>query len=167
MVADVLEPAVGDSYEFLRLSFDITFFFIVVVILLAIIQGLLQSHTPSLVPLLSFLRQGWSLMHLVSYVIRKMLLPWRCRYPPPSPCHKGATFSLLPHRPNVLSVDWATMNLITYPMALTSTSPRTTALHITCKSVFVKDHDPIHFLIKQVFSALSDKETRVRVFWTS
>ena len=40
-IADVLEPAVGDSYEFLRLSFDITFFFIVVVILLAIIQGLI------------------------------------------------------------------------------------------------------------------------------
>ena len=45
MVADVLEPAVGDSYEFLRLCFDITFFFVVVVILLAIIQGLLPCHT--------------------------------------------------------------------------------------------------------------------------
>lgn len=44
MAADVLEPAAGDSYEFLRLLFDITFFFVVVVILLAIIQGLLPCH---------------------------------------------------------------------------------------------------------------------------
>ena len=35
-LADVLEPASGDP---LRLFFDITFFFIVIVILLAIMQG--------------------------------------------------------------------------------------------------------------------------------
>ena len=46
MTADVLEPAAGDSYEFLRLLFDITFFFVVVVILLAIIQGITSSPPP-------------------------------------------------------------------------------------------------------------------------
>ena len=35
-IADVLEPAAGDI---LRLVFDITFFFVVIIILLAIIQG--------------------------------------------------------------------------------------------------------------------------------
>lgn len=38
-IADVLEPASGDPNEFTRLFFDITFFFVVIVILLAIIQG--------------------------------------------------------------------------------------------------------------------------------
>ena len=38
-IADVLESASGDPNEFTRLFFDITFFFVVIVILLAIIQG--------------------------------------------------------------------------------------------------------------------------------
>ncbi|XP_065916546.1 ryanodine receptor 2-like isoform X2 [Dysidea avara] len=40
-IADVLVSAVGDDYENLRLLFDVTFFFVVIVILLAIIQGLI------------------------------------------------------------------------------------------------------------------------------
>ena len=36
---DEIEPADGDEYEVARILFDITFFFFVIVILLAIIQG--------------------------------------------------------------------------------------------------------------------------------
>lgn len=41
-IADVLVSAVGDDYENLRLLFDVTFFFVVIVILLAIIQGVVE-----------------------------------------------------------------------------------------------------------------------------
>ncbi|XP_070577063.1 ryanodine receptor 2-like isoform X7 [Ptychodera flava] len=40
-VADEIEAPDGDPYEFYRIIFDITFFFFVIVILLAIIQGLI------------------------------------------------------------------------------------------------------------------------------
>ncbi|XP_035704010.1 ryanodine receptor isoform X5 [Folsomia candida] len=40
-IGDVIEPPDGDSYEVYRIIFDITFFFFVIVILLAIIQGLI------------------------------------------------------------------------------------------------------------------------------
>ncbi|KAJ8309071.1 hypothetical protein KUTeg_013945 [Tegillarca granosa] len=40
-IADEIEPADGDPYELYRILFDITFFFFVIVILLAIIQGLI------------------------------------------------------------------------------------------------------------------------------
>lgn len=36
---DEIEPPDGDDYEVYRIIFDITFFFFVIVILLAIIQG--------------------------------------------------------------------------------------------------------------------------------
>ena len=38
-IGDELEDPSGDDYEFYRIVFDISFFFSVVVILLAIIQG--------------------------------------------------------------------------------------------------------------------------------
>ncbi|XP_041353187.1 ryanodine receptor-like isoform X2 [Gigantopelta aegis] len=40
-IGDEIEPADGDAYEMYRILFDITFFFFVIVILLAIIQGLI------------------------------------------------------------------------------------------------------------------------------
>lgn len=40
-IGDEIEPADGDAYEVYRILFDITFFFFVIVILLAIIQGLI------------------------------------------------------------------------------------------------------------------------------
>ncbi|XP_072031407.1 LOW QUALITY PROTEIN: ryanodine receptor 2-like [Amphiura filiformis] len=40
-IADEIEPPDGDDYEAYRIIFDITFFFFVIVILLAIIQGLI------------------------------------------------------------------------------------------------------------------------------
>ncbi|XP_025103910.1 ryanodine receptor-like isoform X4 [Pomacea canaliculata] len=40
-IGDEIEPADGDNYEAYRILFDITFFFFVIVILLAIIQGLI------------------------------------------------------------------------------------------------------------------------------
>ncbi|XP_064602338.1 ryanodine receptor 2-like [Liolophura sinensis] len=40
-IGDEIEPADGDAYEVPRILFDITFFFFVIVILLAIIQGLI------------------------------------------------------------------------------------------------------------------------------
>ncbi|XP_072171379.1 ryanodine receptor 2-like [Diadema setosum] len=40
-IADEIEAPDGDEYEFYRIIFDITFFFFVIVILLAIIQGLI------------------------------------------------------------------------------------------------------------------------------
>ena len=39
ITGDEIEPADGDAYEVWRILFDITFFFFVIVILLAIIQG--------------------------------------------------------------------------------------------------------------------------------
>jgi ryanodine receptor 2 len=38
-IGDELESPVGDAKEYLRIAFDITFFFFVIVILLAIMQG--------------------------------------------------------------------------------------------------------------------------------
>ena len=38
-IGDEIEPPDGDDYEVYRILFDITFFFFVIVILLAIIQG--------------------------------------------------------------------------------------------------------------------------------
>ncbi|PRD34343.1 UNVERIFIED_CONTAM: Ryr3 [Trichonephila clavipes] len=40
-IGDEIEPPDGDDYETYRILFDITFFFFVIVILLAIIQGLI------------------------------------------------------------------------------------------------------------------------------
>lgn len=41
-IGDEIEDPAGDEYEIYRIIFDITFFFFVIVILLAIIQG--QPH---------------------------------------------------------------------------------------------------------------------------
>ncbi|CAI5637610.1 unnamed protein product [Oreochromis niloticus] len=40
-IGDLIEDPAGDEYEIYRIIFDITFFFFVIVILLAIIQGLI------------------------------------------------------------------------------------------------------------------------------
>lgn len=45
-IGDEIEDPAGDEFEVERIVFDITFFFFVIVILLAIIQG--ESHTLSL-----------------------------------------------------------------------------------------------------------------------
>lgn len=39
-IGDEIEDPAGDEYELYRVVFDITFFFFVIVILLAIIQGM-------------------------------------------------------------------------------------------------------------------------------
>ena len=39
-IGDVIEPADGDDSEVYRILFDISFFFLIIVILLAIIQGI-------------------------------------------------------------------------------------------------------------------------------
>ena len=47
-IGDEIEDPAGDEYELYRVVFDITFFFFVIVILLAIIQGkdgVSQEHT--------------------------------------------------------------------------------------------------------------------------
>lgn len=41
-IGDEIGEPDGDEYEYLRILFDITFFFFVIVILLAIIQGEIQ-----------------------------------------------------------------------------------------------------------------------------
>lgn len=43
-IGDEIEDPAGDPYEMYRIVFDITFFFFVIVILLAIIQGMLASY---------------------------------------------------------------------------------------------------------------------------
>lgn len=45
-IGDEIEDPAGDPYELYRILFDITFFFFVIVILLAIIQGKLQRCSP-------------------------------------------------------------------------------------------------------------------------
>lgn len=42
-IGDEIEDPAGDPYEMYRIVFDITFFFFVIVILLAIIQGRVAS----------------------------------------------------------------------------------------------------------------------------
>lgn len=42
-IGDEIEDPAGDPYEMYRIVFDITFFFFVIVILLAIIQGMVTS----------------------------------------------------------------------------------------------------------------------------
>ena len=46
ILGDEIEPADGDEYEVWRILFDISFFFFVIVILLAIIQGKCLSVCP-------------------------------------------------------------------------------------------------------------------------
>lgn len=46
-IGDEIEDPAGDEFEFYRIIFDITFFFFVIVILLAIIQGKWQSDCES------------------------------------------------------------------------------------------------------------------------
>lgn len=43
-IGDEIEDPAGDPYELYRILFDITFFFFVIVILLAIIQGKCKWH---------------------------------------------------------------------------------------------------------------------------
>lgn len=43
-IGDEIEDPAGDPYEMYRIVFDITFFFFVIVILLAIIQGMLPCY---------------------------------------------------------------------------------------------------------------------------
>ena len=43
-IGDEIEDPAGDPYEMYRIVFDITFFFFVIVILLAIIQGMLAGY---------------------------------------------------------------------------------------------------------------------------
>lgn len=43
-IGDEIDPPDGDDYEAYRIMFDITFFFFVIVILLAIIQGELPNN---------------------------------------------------------------------------------------------------------------------------
>ena len=43
-IGDEIEDPAGDPYEMYRIVFDITFFFFVIVILLAIIQGKVSSY---------------------------------------------------------------------------------------------------------------------------
>lgn len=46
-IGDQIEDPAGDEYEIYRIIFDITFFFFVIVILLAIIQGETQNKRTS------------------------------------------------------------------------------------------------------------------------
>lgn len=51
-IGDEIEDPAGDPYEMYRIVFDITFFFFVIVILLAIIQGTityLSTHCSKLI----------------------------------------------------------------------------------------------------------------------
>lgn len=45
-IGDQIEDPAGDEYEIYRMIFDITFFFFVIVILLAIIQGECETPPP-------------------------------------------------------------------------------------------------------------------------
>ena len=47
-IGDEIEDPAGDPYELYRILFDITFFFFVIVILLAIIQGELKRYSLNL-----------------------------------------------------------------------------------------------------------------------
>ena len=69
-IGDEIEDPAGDEYELYRVVFDITFFFFVIVILLAIIQGK-TWHTQKKLPFHSYghpwnvwataLHNGWGL----------------------------------------------------------------------------------------------------------
>lgn len=53
-IGDEIEDPAGDPYEMYRIVFDITFFFFVIVILLAIIQGMFASYVKYEQGLISF-----------------------------------------------------------------------------------------------------------------
>lgn len=55
-IGDEIEDPAGDPYEMYRIVFDITFFFFVIVILLAIIQGTVAYLS----------RDCWNLVYLSS-----------------------------------------------------------------------------------------------------
>lgn len=60
-IGDEIEDPAGDESEFYRVIFDITFFFFVIVILLAIIQGENRETAPQLVPSPTSMANGWVL----------------------------------------------------------------------------------------------------------
>lgn len=53
-IGDEIEDPAGDPYEMYRIVFDITFFFFVIVILLAIIQGRIVKYAHNLLHLILF-----------------------------------------------------------------------------------------------------------------
>lgn len=53
-IGDEIEDPAGDEYEIYRIIFDITFFFFVIVILLAIIQGICLEPMVSLKVLFAY-----------------------------------------------------------------------------------------------------------------
>lgn len=71
-IGDEIEDPAGDPYEMYRIVFDITFFFFVIVILLAIIQGMVDNHVMCeqgliVLVLFIFLHQ-WQLLYKKVYV---------------------------------------------------------------------------------------------------
>lgn len=69
-IGDEIEDPAGDEYELYRVVFDITFFFFVIVILLAIIQGMLYSWL--------FSQRTTQGLRRVSYLFRRLFRIYFC-----------------------------------------------------------------------------------------
>lgn len=69
-IGDEIEDPAGDEFEVERIVFDITFFFFVIVILLAIIQG--ESHTA----FISHLDFKTCMPHVFTKMHRKTVFSW-------------------------------------------------------------------------------------------
>lgn len=79
-IGDEIEDPAGDEFEVERIVFDITFFFFVIVILLAIIQGESLYHESEDIQNLyltclyqdtnTFLLPWWTRIHLMNFYVR-------------------------------------------------------------------------------------------------
>ncbi|KAF7218178.1 ryanodine receptor 3-like [Nothobranchius furzeri] len=75
-IGDELEDPAGDPYELYRILFDITFFFFVIVILLAIIQGLIIDAFGELRDQQEQVKEDMEvrLQQQICFVVRRFLL---------------------------------------------------------------------------------------------
>lgn len=73
-IGDEIEDPAGDEFEVERIVFDITFFFFVIVILLAIIQG--ESHSTAQLEEMCIYEK----MHLRTYIPNTVYIPFVQRH---------------------------------------------------------------------------------------
>jgi hypothetical protein len=82
-IGDEIEDPAGDPYEMYRIVFDITFFFFVIVILLAIIQGMGDSYAKYEQEFINlFYKEVCEFMYLLieHLLYTRPLLYYRARY---------------------------------------------------------------------------------------
>lgn len=154
-IGDEIEDPAGDEFEVERIVFDITFFFFVIVILLAIIQGESQgsvwpthTHSARQHKHLCNLFQAWSSMPLESCVTSrsrwKKIWRWvwltrnsllRAFHQDPDPCHEFRLL-LTPRRPIITACFWKLFVLKSLALKLTLVALTQTCVLAVLVSLF-------------------------------